>query len=665
MTCRATGGNSTRTVCQARTCRGHGCPQAPARPPRVHRRPEPGGHMCRRRWSGYHMAHASAPPPRVRAGLRRSPGEERLWSAASATCRLVGEDGLDLGHVGDVAAAVVGQVRANGDRRAAHVQRLRRRRQRAGPHRSGEHGAGRNGGGARTVRQIEERAHGAGAVGQGHDRAAVQYAAGRRPLGGPGEPTDYLVLAGRDELDPGGPREGHEGEHVVWAHAVEFAESASWPHQRSWHDRPMTLVAGVDSSTQACKVVIRDAETGALVHQGRAPHPDGTEVDPSDWWAALEGAVSAAGGLDDVAAISVGGQQHGMVCLDGDGAVVRKALLWNDTRSARAGADLTEELGGPAAWAQAVGSVPVASFTVTKLRWLAEHEPANAARTAAVCLPHDWLSRQLGADLATDRSDASGTGYWSPATGEYRPDLLRRALGHDAIVPRVLGPSEKAGETTGGAVIGPGAGDNAAAALGIDARQGDVVVSIGTSGTVFATTAAPTADPSGTVAGFASATGDFLPLVATLNAARVLDAAAKILEVDHAELAELAMTAPPGAGGLTLVPYFEGERTPDRPHSTAALHGLQLANSTPAHLARAAVEGLLCGLADGLDALVEQGVAVERVILVGGGARSAAVQRIAPAIFARPVTVPEPGEYVADGAARQAAWVLTGARPHW
>ena len=427
----------------------------------------------------------------------------------------------------------------------------------------------------------------------------------------------------------------------------------------------MALVVGVDSSTQACKVVVRDAATGVFIREGRAAHPSGTEVDPAAWWVALNAAIRGAGGVDDVAAISVAGQQHGMVCLDEAGAVIRKALLWNDTRSAGAAADLTAELGGPAAWAEAVGLVPVASFTVTKLRWLADHEPRHAARTAAVCLPHDWLTRRLGAEFATDRSDASGTGYWSPATGEYRPDLLRRALGHDVAVPRVLKADEPAGQTARGALLGPGAGDNAAAALGLDARPGDVIVSVGTSGTVFATSATPTADASGIVAGFASATGDFLPLIATLNAARVLDAAASILGVDHVRLAELALQAPPGAGGLTLVPYLEGERTPDRPDSTGALHGLQLANSTPAHLARAAVEGLLCGLADGLDALVAQGVPVERIFLIGGGARSDAVRHIAPTIFARPVTVPEPGEYVADGAARQAAWVLTGERPHW
>ncbi|WP_188037554.1 xylulokinase, partial [Actinotalea sp. JY-7885] len=444
----------------------------------------------------------------------------------------------------------------------------------------------------------------------------------------------------------------------------------------------MALVAGVDSSTQSCKVVIRDAETGALVRTGRASHPDGTEVDPRHWWDALQTALAAAGGLDDVAALSVGGQQHGMVALDADGEVVRDALLWNDTRSAQAALDLIAELGaspaedtpsngGERAWAEAIGSVPVASFTVTKLRWLRDAEPENAARVAAVALPHDWLTWRLaghgpgtgGLDaLTTDRSDASGTGYWSPITDDYRRDLLMLALGHDAVLPRVVGPAEVAATVArgGGAplLLGPGAGDNAAAALGLGMGPGDVAISIGTSGVVSAISGAPTADASGLVTGFADATGAFLPLACTLNASRVLDAAARMLGVDHAGLSALALSAPAGADGLVLVPYLEGERTPNRPDATGALHGMRLANTTPAHLARAAVEGMLCALADGLDALRAQGVPVQRVQLIGGGAQSEAVRRIAPAVLGLDVTVPQPGEYVADGAARQAAWVL-------
>jgi xylulokinase len=323
----------------------------------------------------------------------------------------------------------------------------------------------------------------------------------------------------------------------------------------------------------------------------------------------------------------------------------------------------------------------VASVTVAKLRWLATHEPDSVARTEAVCLPHDYLTWLLRGDgdlgsLTTDRGDASGTGYYAPATGAYRPDLLTLGLGKSVRLPEVLGPSDTVARVGGrlgsgsdrpGAVLGPGTGDNMAAALGVGAEPGDVVVSVGTSGTAFAVADKPSADPLGLVAGFADATGRFLPLVCTLNAARVLDAAARMLGVDHDRFAELALSAPPGADGLVLVPYLEGERTPNLPTATGALHGLRLANSTPAHQARAAVEGMLCGLADAVDALVAQGVRVDRILLIGGGARSAAVRAIAPTVLGRPVLVPEPGEYVADGAARQAAWALTGTGnpPRW
>ncbi|WP_461170992.1 xylulokinase [Arthrobacter sp. Z1-15] len=440
----------------------------------------------------------------------------------------------------------------------------------------------------------------------------------------------------------------------------------------------MALVAGVDSSTQSCKVVIRDAATGALVRSGSARHAAGTEIDPEIWWSALQEALQAAGGLADVEAVAVSGQQHGMVCLDEDGAVVRPALLWNDTRSAAAAEKLISEAGpdGARYWAEETGTVPVASITAAKLRWLAENEPENAARTAAVCLPHDWLSWRLAGHgpgsgragleaLRTDRSDASGTGYWSPRTGEYLPAVLEQTLGHVPLLPRVLGPLETDQHTPDGAVIAPGTGDNAGAALGVGAGVGDVVVSVGTSGTVFAVAADPSADASGLVAGFADATGHYLPLACTLNASRVLDATAELLSVDLPALTRLALGASDGAGGLSLVPYFEGERTPNLPDATGSLHGMTLANFTPANLARAAVEGIACSLADGLAALADLGIEARRIILVGGAARSEALQRAVSAVFGMPVTVPAPGEYVADGAARQAAAVLTGEWPQW
>ncbi|MGJ8720708.1 MAG: xylulokinase [Salinibacterium amurskyense] len=442
----------------------------------------------------------------------------------------------------------------------------------------------------------------------------------------------------------------------------------------------MTLVAGIDSSTQSCKIVIVDAATGALVRTGRASHPAGTEVDPNAWWVALNDAIDEAGGLDDVSAISVGGQQHGMVVLDAAGRVIRPALLWNDTRSAAAAHALSAEFPD---LAERTGSKPVASFTSTKLRWLRDAEPENAALVAAVCLPHDWLTWRLRGfgpenpeltELVTDRSDASGTGYFNSVTNEYDLEVLGAALGRDAsaiTLPRIVAPGESAGAVADSLAaptaisVACGAGDNAGAALGLGARAGDVVVSIGTSGTVFAVATSQIPDATGTVAGFADASGNFLPLVATMNAARVLDSTAALLGVNHNDLGSLALDAEPGAHGLVLQPYFEGERTPNVPDATATLFGMTLASTTRPSLARAAIEGLLCGLADGLDALVRQGVTAERILLIGGAAQNPAVSTIASQVFAVPVVVPKPGEYVALGAAAQAAWVLDGTRPRW
>jgi xylulokinase len=446
------------------------------------------------------------------------------------------------------------------------------------------------------------------------------------------------------------------------------------------------LVVGVDSSTQSTKVVLCDADDGTVVGRGNAPHLPGTEADPADWWAALRQAGD--GLLDRAAAVGVAGQQHGMVVLDENGEVVRPALLWNDLRSAPAAAELVRELGGPQWWASETGSVPTASFTVTKLRWLAEHEPASASRVAAVLLPHDWLTWKLlggmgehPAPMVTDRGDASGTGYFSPAKDIWLPDLVRAAIGRSVRLPRVAGPGEVVGQTAWGAAVSAGTGDNMGAALGLGLRPGDVAVSIGTSGTAFAVSEVPADDPSGAVAGFADATGRFLPLVCTINAGLVLSATASLLGTDLGGLSKLALSAEPGAEGITLLPYLDGERTPDRPGATGVLGGLTTRNATRENLARAAVEALLASLADAADRLGAAGAgagaasqpgpgadpADRRVLLIGGGARSAAVRQLAPGIFFLPVDVPEPEEYVALGAARQAAWALAGTAepPPW
>ncbi|MDO5033872.1 MAG: xylulokinase [Actinomycetaceae bacterium] len=436
------------------------------------------------------------------------------------------------------------------------------------------------------------------------------------------------------------------------------------------------LVAGVDTSTQSCKVLVVDAQTKEIVRSGSASHPDGTEVNPAAWWEAFKEAAKAAGGLADVEAISVGGQQHGMVTLDADGEVVRDALLWNDTRSAGAARDLIDELTGEA-WAEACGSTPVASLTVTKLRWFVDNEPEAFKRVAAVCLPHDYLSWKLSGsksieDLFTDRSDASGTGYLDLRTGEYRYDLLAHALrmseeeAKRLVLPKVVEPFQAGGvvqvddEETGlraGTLIGPGCGDNAGAALGLDLKPGEASVSIGTSGVVAAVADKPIWDRNGVITGFMDATGNWLPLAATLNGARVIASTAALLGVSFEEFDELALSVP-DAGGLKMVPYFEGERTPNLPHATAEMSGMTLANWTRPHLARAAVEALAELMHGAAQALIDCGVELDRVRLIGGGARSQALRKVLPEVLGVAVDVPEPAEYVALGAAKQAAAVL-------
>ena len=442
----------------------------------------------------------------------------------------------------------------------------------------------------------------------------------------------------------------------------------------------MTLIAGVDSSTQSCKVVVRELETGRIVREGRAPHPPGTAVDPNLWWNAMLAAIAEAGGLMEVAAISVGAQQHGMVALDSQGNVIRDALMWNDTSSHPQVATLNEELGREE-WIRRTGLPLAVSFTVTKVRWLRDNEPENARRTAAVVLPHDYLTWRLKGggpgnlnfdDLTTDRSDASGTAYWSGETEEYCTDLFELALGHPAHLPRVLGPKECAGHTgegipgvPAGIPIGVGGGDNALAALALGLNIGDAVLSMGTSGTVYAKVENPVHDQSGIVSSYADASGKHLPLSATLNAARDVDVMAKLMGRDHGEIAYLASVAPPGSEGVTLLPHFEGERTPNLPSAKATLHGMTLDNTTPHNLARATVEGMLCSQVVMLEATMELGVPVNRLLIIGGAARSEAVRAILPQIVQVPIFAPDPGEYVAQGATMQAAAALTGEFPDW
>ena len=443
----------------------------------------------------------------------------------------------------------------------------------------------------------------------------------------------------------------------------------------------MAHVLGVDSSTQSTKVEVRDLDSGRLVAAGASPHPPTSppcsEQHPASWWDALTNAVAQAG-RPDVVALSIAGQQHGMVVLDDAGEVLRPAKLWNDTESAPDADDLVARAGSQW-WADTVGSVPVASFTITKLAWLRRTQPTVFTRVRAVLLPHDWLTLQLTGRRVTDRGDASGTGYWSPSDEGWCAEPLRMV--DDGVsaedwldrLPEIL-PPDQALEPDGGRglealglrgrpKVAPGTGDNMAAALGIGLGPGQVAISIGTSGTVYSVSSTSVRDPRGLVAGFADAAGRYLPLACTLNAGKVIDTVAGLLGVGVAELGEMALRED-ALDGPVMVPYFDGERTPNRPGASGVLAGLRT-TSTRGEVAAAAHRGVICSLLDGLDALRDSGVDLgdDPIRLVSGGARSGAHQQLLADLSGRPVLVSDGDEHVATGAAVQAAAVATGTSP--
>ncbi|WP_431046782.1 xylulokinase [Streptomyces sp. P1-3] len=446
---------------------------------------------------------------------------------------------------------------------------------------------------------------------------------------------------------------------------------------------PSAVVIGVDSSTQSTKAVLTDADTGRTLAVGSAPHrvtgvAGARETDPEVWWDALRAAVGA--GVDQagipsasVTGIAVAGQQHGLVVLGRDGRPLRHALLWNDTRSAPQAAALTEEFGGPAAWTARTGSVPVASYTATKWRWLRENEPATADAAAAVRLPHDFLTERLAGVPATDPGDASGTGWYATATGAYDPGLLA-LIGLDAaLLPPVAATgAARAGTLTAaaaaelglpaGIAVAAGTGDNMAAAVGLGLGGAGLldhpVLSLGTSGTVFAATRARPASPA--LSGFAATDGTYLPLACTLNCTLAVDKVAGLLGLGRE-------AAAPG-GEAVLLPYLDGERTPDLPTAAGLLTGLRH-TTTREQLLGAAYEGAVVTVLRALDEVLracgpEAAAASDRPLrLIGGGARGRMWVETVRRLSGRAVVMPEAGELVALGAAALAAAAAGGGDP--
>ena len=434
-----------------------------------------------------------------------------------------------------------------------------------------------------------------------------------------------------------------------------------------------TLVAGVDSSTQSSTVVLRQLADGKVVGEARAPHPPTTpprsEQDPASWWNALMDALKQLQPqLDQIAAISVGGQGHGLVLLGKDNVALRPAKLWNDTEAAPDAARLRKLL-PPADWAERTGSVPGPALTVSKLAWTERCYPGLIGRAAHVMLPFDYIIYQLSGNKVTERGGCSGTGYFNPFSNKWDLELASLATpGLDSNkVPAIVESAQAAGKITqipfselNGVLVGPGTGDNMAAALGLGIEEGDTVMSLGTSGTVYSVTPVGTKDGSGAINGYADATGRFMPMVTTLNAAKVTDCIRRLLGVSIQEFDSLALEPRQANESLILIPYLDGERTPDLPDATGRLLNLR-SNSTQAQVARAAVEGVLCGLLEGLDLLAKQGIRLDgRFILTGGAARSKAFRQTLADLTGEPIWIATVAEAAAAGAGVQAAAALFG-----
>ena len=439
-------------------------------------------------------------------------------------------------------------------------------------------------------------------------------------------------------------------------------------------------VLGVDSSTQSCKVEVRALDTGRLLGSGSAPHPPAfppcSEQDPQDWIAAFTQATRAAVGCcaetPEIQAISVAAQCHGLVLLDDRGTPLRAAKLWNDTTGARHLTDLIDHIGA-ANWVLRTGSLPTAAFTIAKLAWVAEREPEIMERAALVLLPHDYLTYWLTGSAVTDRSDASGTGYFDSVADRWITEYLELAGGSsswDAKLPAVLQPTDIAGALRAAAadelgiasdvIVTAGGGDQHAGYLGLGLSDGDQYFSLGTSGVVATSSREPVRDSTGVVSGVADMTGGYLPLIVTLNAARVGELAAQLLATDLAGLADLALAATPTQGPV-LVPFFDGERTPNRPNARGAIADLT-SLTTREELARAFLEGPLLSLLSGRDSLRASGVDLSGpIVAVGGGTRSRATTQLLADLSGEEVLLPDTDEATARGACVQAAAVASGA----
>lgn len=440
------------------------------------------------------------------------------------------------------------------------------------------------------------------------------------------------------------------------------------------------LFIGIDSGTQSTKALVLDSDTRQVVGEGAARYgllpnlpPGAKEQNPETWSNAVAKAVKAAlkeahASDSQVAGIGVSGQQHGFVALDADGNVIRPAKLWCDTSTIAECDALTESLGGPSGAIEAVGNAILPGFTAPKILWLKRHEPENFNRLATILLPHDYLNFWLTGERRMEFGDASGTALF---------DVRQRAWSHTAanaidsrlldLLPQVQASDRPAGRLTtaaarrlglkSGALVSAGGGDNMMGAIGTgNTRPGVVTVSLGTSGAIYAVSESPVIDPAGEIAAFCDSTNRWLPLLCTMNVTVATEMVRENFELDHSGFQRTAAKAPPGCDGLILLPYLEGERTPNVPAGCGVFFGVRPKTFSEPHFARAALEGVTLGLNYGLRRLAQLGVRPTQIRATGGGAKSRLWRQIMADVFQTEVVTLKISEGAALGAGLQALW---------
>lgn len=438
------------------------------------------------------------------------------------------------------------------------------------------------------------------------------------------------------------------------------------------------IYLGIDSGTQSVKAVALDLDTGRVVAEARAPHtllaglpPGHMEQHPQEWTAALDQVITAVASQIDrsrVRGLGISGQQHGFVPLDEAGAVIRPAKLWCDTSTVAECEVLTKKLGGTKAVIRRTGLPFLPGYTAPKILWLKRHEPANWRRLRHVLLPHDYLNFHLTGNYFMEHGDASGTALMDVRRRTWAPAVLQAIDRHLAdFLPPLSASHEAAGTLRpelarqyglpADTVVSAGGGDNMMGAIGTgNVAPGAVTASFGTSGTIYAFSKTPVVDPQGEIAAFCSSTGGWLPLLCTMNVTMVTEHYRQLFGLDHAALEGAVSSVPAGSDGLLLVPYLDGERTPNVPAGKGVLFGMTRHNTSPAHHLRAAMEGVTLGMNYGLRRLGELGLKPREIRLTGGGARSAVWRQLMADIFGVPVVAMVEDEGAALGGALQAAW---------